>query len=91
MVLKDPLRLMLFNPKATIFNHDCVPTACRFDYVDSTNDDYEHSSTNIIVRLIEDVDEGKEVCISYFRIGRDYCTRKRILMEEYVKKIYSNN
>ena len=53
MVLKDPLRLMLFNPKATIFNHDCVPTACRFDYVDSTNDDYEHNSTDIVIRLIE--------------------------------------
>ena len=70
-------------PKATFFNHDCVPNACRFDYVDSTNDDYEHNSTDIVIRLIEDVDEGKEVCISYFRIGRDYCTRKRILMEDY--------
>ncbi|NP_001304443.2 SET domain-containing protein [Glycine max] len=70
-------------PKATFFNHDCVPNACRFDYVDSTNDDYERNSTDIVIRLIEDVDEGKEVCISYFRIGRDYCTRKRILMEDY--------
>ena len=54
-------------PKATFFNHDCVPNACRFDYVDSTNDDYEHSSTNIIVRLIEDVDEGKEVLHQLFQ------------------------
>ncbi|WVZ10098.1 hypothetical protein V8G54_014628 [Vigna mungo] len=63
-------------PKATFFNHDCVPNACRFDYVDTGD---EHN-TDIVFRLIEDVPAGKEICISYFRIGRDYCTRKRILM-----------
>ncbi|TKY70114.1 Histone-lysine N-methyltransferase ASHR2 [Spatholobus suberectus] len=69
-------------PKATFFNHDCVPNACSFDYVDTSELGDEHN-TDIVVRLIEDVPEGKEVCISYFRIGRDYCTRKRILMEDY--------
>jgi len=66
-------------PKATFFNHDCLPNACRFDYVDTGD---EHN-TDMVVRLIEDVPEGKEICISYFRIGRDYGTRKRILMEDY--------
>jgi len=33
-----------------------------------TGDD-EHS-TDMAVRLIEDVSDGKEICISYFRIGR---------------------
>uniref|UniRef100_A0A0R0E3N4 SET domain-containing protein n=1 Tax=Glycine max TaxID=3847 RepID=A0A0R0E3N4_SOYBN len=39
-------------PKATFFNHDCVPNASRFEYVDSTNDDYGHNSTDMI--LMED-------------------------------------
>ncbi|MED6144396.1 hypothetical protein PIB30_015402 [Stylosanthes scabra] len=74
-------------PKATMFNHDCLPNACRFDYVDTTDndedDDGPNNNTDIIIRLIKDVDEGEEVCISYFRIGRDYATRKKILMEDY--------
>ncbi|KAL2348820.1 hypothetical protein Fmac_002820 [Flemingia macrophylla] len=66
--------------KASFFNHDCVPNACRFDYVDTREQGH---NTDIVVRLVEDVPEGREVCISYFRIRRDYCTRKRILMEDY--------
>ncbi|XP_020217895.1 histone-lysine N-methyltransferase ASHR2 [Cajanus cajan] len=65
--------------KASLFNHSCLPNACRFDYVDTS----EEHNTDIVVRLVEDVPEGKEVCISYIRVGRDYCTRKRILMEDY--------
>ncbi|KAE9613246.1 putative histone-lysine N-methyltransferase chromatin remodeling SET family [Lupinus albus] len=70
-------------PKASMFNHDCIPNACRFDYVDTTDLDDEHNNTDIVIRMIEDVAEGREVCISYFRISRDYCTRKRILMDDY--------
>ncbi|XP_027362863.1 histone-lysine N-methyltransferase ASHR2-like [Abrus precatorius] len=69
-------------PKATFFNHDCIPNACRFDYVDTSDPGDEHN-TDIVIRLIEDVPKGKEVCISYFRISRDYPTRKEILMEDY--------
>ena len=69
-------------PKATLFNHDCIPNACRFDYVDTSEPGDEHN-TDIVIRLIKDVAQGEEVCISYFRIGRDYATRKRILMEDY--------
>ena len=38
---------------ATFFNHDCVPNTCRFKYEDSTNDDYGHNSTGIVIRLIK--------------------------------------
>ncbi|XP_028759438.1 histone-lysine N-methyltransferase ASHR2-like [Neltuma alba] len=69
-------------PNATFFNHDCLPNACRFDYVDDGVPGDEHN-TDIVIRMIEDVAEGREVCISYFRINRDYWTRKRILMEDY--------
>ncbi|CAH9144219.1 unnamed protein product [Cuscuta epithymum] len=65
-------------PTATFFNHDCIPNACRFDYVY-----VKDHKTDISFRMIRDVEEGEEVCISYFRINRDYCTRKRILMEDY--------
>ncbi|KAI9071672.1 hypothetical protein K1719_046364 [Acacia pycnantha] len=69
-------------PKATFFNHDCLPNACRFDYVEDGVPGDE-PNTDIVFRMIEDVAEGREVCISYFRINRDYSTRKRILMEDY--------
>lgn len=69
-------------PKATFFNHDCLPNACRFDYVDDGVPGDEHNR-DIVVRMIEDVGEGREVCISYFRINRDYEMRKRILMDDY--------
>ena len=63
-------------PKATFFNHDCVPNASRFEYVDSTNDDYGHNSTDMLLGWLRMLMRGKRFCISYFRIGRDYCTRK---------------
>ncbi|KAK7252546.1 hypothetical protein RIF29_36567 [Crotalaria pallida] len=69
-------------PKATMFNHDCIPNACRFDYYVDTADE-EHNTHDMVIRMIQDVNKGREVCISYFRISRDYCTRKRILMEDY--------
>ncbi|XP_058772621.1 histone-lysine N-methyltransferase ASHR2-like [Vicia villosa] len=68
--------------KATLFNHGCIPNACRFDYVENGEPGDEHN-TDIVIRLINDVDVGSEICISYFRINKDYSTRKRILMEDY--------
>jgi SET and MYND domain-containing protein len=68
--------------KATFFNHDCIPNACRFDYVENGEPGDEHN-TDIVIRLIKDVSVGSEICISYFRINKDYLTRKRILMEDY--------
>ncbi|KAK7407081.1 hypothetical protein VNO78_08722 [Psophocarpus tetragonolobus] len=76
------IRAYAIYPKASLFNHDCVPNACRFDYVETGDPGHEHN-TDIFVRLIQDVPEGKEVCISYVRVGRDFLTRKRILMEDY--------
>jgi len=68
--------------KATFFNHACIPNACRFDYVESGQPGDEHN-TDIVIRLIKDVAVGSEICISYFRINKDYSTRKKILMEDY--------
>lgn len=68
-------------PKSTFFNHDCLPNACRFDHV--RGDEYDEHKTDIVFRMIKDVPKGGEVCISYFRMNRDYGTRKRILMQDY--------
>ncbi|KAM5568441.1 histone-lysine N-methyltransferase ASHR2 [Rosa sericea] len=63
-------------PKASFFNHDCLPNACRFDYVDE-------GSTEIIVRMIHDVPEGREICLSYFPVNQAYSSRQRTLAEDY--------
>ncbi|KAL6188337.1 hypothetical protein ACLB2K_039730 [Fragaria x ananassa] len=61
-------------PKASFFNHDCLPNACRFDY---------DLSTEITVRMIHDVPEGREICLSYFPVNEPYSRRQRILAEDY--------
>ncbi|KMS99978.1 hypothetical protein BVRB_1g018190 [Beta vulgaris subsp. vulgaris] len=64
---------------ASFFNHDCLPNACRFDYLDSSpNND---KNTDIIIRLIHDVPQGKEICLSYFRVGLSYGERKKRLID----------
>nr|XP_004296999.2 PREDICTED: histone-lysine N-methyltransferase ASHR2 [Fragaria vesca subsp. vesca] len=63
-------------PKASFFNHDCLPNACRFDYVDE-------GSTEITVRMIHDVPEGREICLSYFPVNEPYSSRQRTLAEDY--------
>ncbi|PON91745.1 SET domain containing protein [Trema orientale] len=63
-------------PKASSFNHDCLPNACRFDYVDSDN-------TDMVVRMIHDVPQGREICLSYFPVNQNYASRQRRLMEDY--------
>ncbi|PKI65605.1 hypothetical protein CRG98_013998 [Punica granatum] len=45
-------------PRASFFNHDCLPNACRFDYVDTVPD----HNTDIVVRMIHDVPQGREIC-----------------------------
>ncbi|XP_068665694.1 histone-lysine N-methyltransferase ASHR2 [Aristolochia californica] len=66
-------------PTASFFNHDCLPNACRFDYVDG------HSSrnTDIIVRAIHDIARGREVCLSYFPVNWSYKDRQKRLVEDY--------
>lgn len=66
-------------PKASFFNHDCLPNACRFDYVDSASD----RNTDIIVRMIHDVPEGREICLSYFPVNENYKSRQKRLSEDY--------
>ncbi|XP_050373503.1 histone-lysine N-methyltransferase ASHR2 [Argentina anserina] len=63
-------------PKASFFNHDCLPNACRFDYVDEAN-------TDIVVRMIHDVPAGREVCLSYFPVNEPFSRRQRTLAEDY--------
>ncbi|OVA11950.1 SET domain [Macleaya cordata] len=66
-------------PKASFFNHDCLPNACRFDYVDTAED----NNTDIIIRAIHDIQEGREICLSYFPVNWSYKDRQRRLMDDY--------
>lgn len=66
-------------PIASFFNHDCLPNACRFDYVDGDGD----RNIDIVVRAIHDITVGREVCLSYFRVNWNYAERQRRLVEEY--------
>ena len=66
-------------PNASFFNHDCLPNACRFDYVDTAPD----HNTDIVVRMIHDVPQGREICLSYFPVNENYASRQRRLMEDY--------
>ncbi|XP_041012608.1 histone-lysine N-methyltransferase ASHR2 [Juglans microcarpa x Juglans regia] len=68
-------------PNASFFNHDCLPNACRFDYVDTSPK--HHNNTDIIVRMIHDVPQGREICLSYFPVNENYASRQRRLMEDY--------
>ncbi|PSR84590.1 Histone-lysine N-methyltransferase [Actinidia chinensis var. chinensis] len=68
-------------PNASFFNHDCLPNACRFDYVDAS--DAGGFNTNIIVRAIHDVPHGREICLSYFPVNLNYSERQRRLKEDY--------
>lgn len=73
------LRAYGIYPKASFFNHDCLPNACRFDYLDSASD----QNTDIIVRMIHDVPQGREICLSYFPVNLNYKTRQKRLAEDY--------
>lgn len=66
--------------KASFFNHDCLPNACRFDYVDTAIGPY---NTDIVIRMIHDVPQGREICLSYFPVDENYASRQKRLLEEY--------
>ncbi|EFH62288.1 hypothetical protein ARALYDRAFT_343234 [Arabidopsis lyrata subsp. lyrata] len=76
---KRSVRAYGIYPKTSFFNHDCLPNACRFDYVDSASD----GNTDIIIRTIHDVPEGREVCLSYFPVNMNYSSRQKRLLEDY--------
>ncbi|KAK1270500.1 Histone-lysine N-methyltransferase ASHR2 [Acorus gramineus] len=66
-------------PTASFFNHDCLPNACRFDYLDGL----DGKNTDIIIRAIHDIPQGREVCLSYFPVNWVYADRQRRLSEDY--------
>ncbi|WCJ23191.1 Histone-lysine N-methyltransferase ASHR2 [Euphorbia peplus] len=67
-------------PMASMFNHDCLPNACRFDYVDT---DPGQNNTDIVIRMIHDVPQGREICLSYFPVNENYANRQKRLLEDY--------
>ncbi|KAJ4757723.1 Histone-lysine N-methyltransferase ASHR2 [Rhynchospora pubera] len=67
-------------PSASLFNHDCLPNVCRFDYIDDPN---RENNTEFTIRALHEIAEGSEVCISYVRVRRGYRVRQRMLMEYY--------
>ncbi|KAL5732317.1 hypothetical protein ACOSP7_031663 [Xanthoceras sorbifolium] len=77
--LERSVRAYAIYPKASFFNHDCLPNACRFDYVDTA----PHNNTDMIVRILHDVPQGREICLSYFPVNLDYSSRQKRLLEDY--------
>lgn len=73
------VRAYAIYPNASFFNHDCLPNACRFDYIDTAID----GNTDIIIRMIHDVPKGREICLSYFPVNVSYSERQRRLLEDY--------
>ncbi|KAL7171896.1 hypothetical protein ACSBR2_036536 [Camellia fascicularis] len=75
-------------PNASFFNHDCLPNACRFDYVDASATAIATASasecnTDLVVRVIHDIPQGREICLSYFPVNLNYSDRQRRLREDY--------
>ncbi|KAL6659032.1 hypothetical protein ACP70R_003072 [Stipagrostis hirtigluma subsp. patula] len=66
-------------PRASLLNHDCLPNACHFDYPDRPGP----GNTDIVVRALHDIPQGREVCISYFAANWRYADRQRRLLEDY--------
>lgn len=66
-------------PKASFFNHDCLPNACRFDYLDSDS----ASNTDMVIRVIHDLPQGREICLSYFQVNLKYSDRQKRLRDDY--------
>ncbi|XP_074321516.1 histone-lysine N-methyltransferase ASHR2-like [Silene latifolia] len=75
---KRGIRAYALYPNVSLFNHSCMPNACRFEYIDSETDG---NNTDIIIRMMHDVPEGQEICLSYVRVNRTYSDRKKRLLE----------
>lgn len=73
------VRAYAIYPNASFFNHDCLPNACRFDYVDGGTE----GNTDMIIRMIHDVPEGREICLSYFPVNLSYPQRQKRLLDDY--------
>ncbi|KAJ0780001.1 putative [histone H3]-lysine(4) N-trimethyltransferase chromatin remodeling SET family [Helianthus annuus] len=70
-------------PVASFFNHDCLPNACRFDYLDADKSSSLNNNTEMVIRMIHDVPQGREVCLSYFPVNWKYSERQKRLREDY--------
>lgn len=64
-------------PVVSFLNHDCLPNACRFDYIDVGG------SSEITIRMIHDVPQGREICLSYFPVNLKYSERQKRLKDDY--------
>ncbi|XP_074268968.1 histone-lysine N-methyltransferase ASHR2-like [Silene latifolia] len=73
------VRAYAIYPHASFFNHDCLPNACRFDYIDSA----ANGNTDMIIRMIHDVPQGREICLSYFPVNLSYPERQKRLLDDY--------
>lgn len=73
------VRAYAIYPNASFFNHDCLPNACRFDYLDAAT----NGNNDMIIRMIHDVPQGREICLSYFPVNVSYSERQRRLLEDY--------
>lgn len=51
-----------------MFNYDCLFNVCRFEYVDIDGD----GNIDVIVCVLYDMEEGIEVCLSYFFVDWFY-------------------
>ncbi|CAM6065462.1 unnamed protein product [Sphagnum tenellum] len=59
--------------RSSLFNHDCLPNACRFEYIDKPG----NSNLDVHIRALHDIEEGTEICISYFPINWTFGDRQR--------------
>lgn len=66
--------------RASMFNHDCLPNACRFEYIDRCG---EKNNTDVYIRALHAVEKGTEICLSYFPVDWPYGDRQKKLEEEY--------
>ncbi|XP_078447334.1 ASH1-related protein 2 [Wolffia australiana] len=67
-------------PSAALFNHDCLPNVCRFDYIDSPG---FGANTDLVVRAIHEIQPGRELCLSYFPVNWSFRERQRRLLNDY--------
>lgn len=65
---------------ASMFNHNCMPNVCGFNYVDDLD---RENNTALVFRAFHEVKEGSEICISYVDVRSGYRKRKNRLMEIY--------
>ncbi|CAM6042085.1 unnamed protein product [Sphagnum compactum] len=65
--------------RSSLFNHDCLPNACRFEYIDKPG----NRNLDVHIRALHDIEEGTEICISYFPINWAFGDRQKKLEEEY--------